>query len=171
MAKQQENANPKIHTPGVFIPTWGDNHKRGNPVKFHYPRITRSMRRRYGALCVLVDGRPVAAASLPVAGVLIAEECCRICVDKVENYAADDGEKITNGDELAEHGDDMYIQEFYVWVEKGATFSDMEKKISDESSDSSGQDTPLSDGTAEDVEPPSSTLPEAVDLEEELAAQ
>lgn len=166
MAKQQENANPRISKPGKFIPTFGGNHERPNPVTFHYPRITRAMRRKYSALRVVVGDKVV-----PAAGILIAEECCRVCVTKVENCTDDNGAEITDGEELAEHGSDEYIQEFYVWVEKGLTFSDVEKKILGRSSGSSPPDTRPSNGTAGDAGPEGTINDGAVDLEAELTAQ
>lgn len=74
-------------------------------------------------------------------------DAVRQCIDRVENYIGANGEPITNGEELAEHGESAILFEVSGEILLALSLSDEKKSGSDESQSISSVKTDLSDGT------------------------
>ncbi len=136
-ARSTDYGATKIYVPDVRSGEW-DNRKDPRPITVEYRVPTEGDRRK-----AMFAGR---ASGDPTAWV---PEIVRSAVLSVENYNDGKGRPITNGNDLAEHGEDFVLIDIGLEIHRQYGLSDEQRKNSDGSPGSGCQATKAKTGTAE----------------------
>jgi len=150
MNKTQGYAGGKTRT---YIPEALGNRERQSPVLVNIRQPTNGERRELMANGQKIAKRNDGGVEMDALDVLRFQ---RSAVEKfvatVVNYANPDGEVISTGAQLWEHGEDDLVLEVAAEILSGKPVSTEEKKHSSEPSDSKSQEMQVSSGTAASAE-------------------
>ena len=152
---------PKPNEVREFVPASFDNREDPEPLRVWIKDPTEGEKRKLVALQHEMQGDQIKLNADVSVMVAWQTETVRRHVTKVSNYSMR-GVDITNGDQLADHGESEILAEVALEIFTAASLDKDEKKHSDERSDFSTETTPRSNGTADNVSGSVSTSREIV---------